>query len=171
MKQILNKIYSLGKLASLVTEWKSNGEIVVFTNGVFDLIHQGHIAYLDEAAQQGTRFIIGLNADSSVKTLAKGPARPIKDQKSRAVILAAMQFVDAVVIFNESTPLHLIEMLKPNVLVKGGDYNPNESDPNNKQYIVGRETVNANNGAVKVIPFLEGFSTTSLEQKIIDLNK
>ena len=171
MKQILNKIYSLDQLVSLVTEWKLNGEKVVFTNGVFDLIHQGHIAYLSEAANQGTKFIIGLNADSSVKTLAKGPARPIKDQQSRAIILAAMQFVDAVVIFDDSTPIQLIEKLKPSVLVKGGDYNPSETDPTSKKYIVGREVVNQNNGEVKVIPFLEGFSTTALEQKIIALNK
>lgn len=171
MKQILSKIYSLEKLALLVTEWKSNGEKVVFTNGVFDLIHQGHIAYLSEASEQGTRFIIGLNADSSVKTLSKGPARPIKDQNSRAIILAAMQFVDAVVIFDDSTPIKLIESLKPSILVKGGDYNPKESNPLSKQYIVGRETVIASGGEVKVIPFLEGFSTTSLEQKIIALNK
>lgn len=164
------KIVSLTSLTSQVEAWKSAGEKVVFTNGVFDLIHRGHITYLEEAAAQGTKFIIGLNADESVKTLAKGPARPIKDEMSRAIILAAMQFVDAVVIFNGHTPIHLIEALKPSILVKGGDYNPNEEDPNHKDYIVGRETVLAHQGKVIVIPFLEGFSTTAIEKKIISAN-
>lgn len=171
MKSIRNKILTLEALSDLVNAWKKNGETVVFTNGVFDLIHQGHIAYLAEAASQGTKFIIGLNADSSVKTLAKGPARPIKDEESRAIILAAMQFVDAVVIFKESTPIQLIETLQPTILVKGGDYNPDETNPASKTYIVGREVVLSGNGMVKVIPFLEGFSTTALEKKIIELNK
>jgi rfaE bifunctional protein nucleotidyltransferase chain/domain len=154
-----------------VKTWKNDRETVVFTNGVFDLIHKGHIAYLAEAASQGTKFVIGLNADSSVKTLAKGPARPIKDEDSRAVILAAMQFVDAVVVFEDSTPIQLIETLKPNILVKGGDYDPDETNPKSKAYIVGRETVLSGNGKVKVIPFLDGYSTSSLEKKIIELNK
>lgn len=170
MKSIRNKILTLDTLSDLVKTWKSEGETVVFTNGVFDLIHQGHIAYLAEAASQGTKFVIGLNADSSVKTLAKGPARPIKDEESRAIILAAMQFVDAVVIFDQSTPATLIETLQPHVLVKGGDYNPEETDINKKTYIVGREAVLAQNGKVVVIPFLEGFSTTAIEKKIIALN-
>ena len=157
-------------LSNLVSDWKLNGEKVVFTNGVFDLIHRGHIAYLAEAASKGTKFVIGVNSDDSVKTLAKGPARPIKDEMSRAIILAAMQFVDAVVIFKENTPLHLIESIHPNVLVKGGDYDSEETNPNSKKYIVGRETVLTQKGEVKVIPFLEGYSTTSLEQKIIDAN-
>ena len=157
-------------LTNLVSEWKLNGEKVVFTNGVFDLIHQGHIAYLADAAALGTKLVIGLNADESVKTLAKGPARPIKDEYSRAIILAAMQFVDAVVIFGENTPLNLIENLKPTILVKGGDYDSEETSPESKKYIVGRDIVLANGGTVKVIPFLEGFSTTGLEKKIIKAN-
>ena len=171
MKSIRSKIVSLDQLSKLVENWKATGEKVVFTNGVFDLIHQGHIAYLDEAASKGSKFIIGLNADSSVKTLSKGPARPIKDEQSRAIILAAMQFVDAVVVFSDSTPAQLIDVLKPNVLVKGGDYNPAEIDVNRKTYIVGRETVLSHQGEVIVIPFLEGFSTTAIENKIIALNK
>ena len=158
-------------LTNLISEWKSNGDKVVFTNGVFDLIHQGHIAYLADAANLGTKLVIGLNADESVKILAKGPARPIKDEKSRAIILAAMQFIDAVVIFGENTPINLIETLKPNILVKGGDYDSDETNPKSEKYIVGREIVISNGGTVKVIPFLEGFSTTSLEKKIIALNQ
>ena len=171
MKSILNKIDTLENLLLKVNYWKENHEKVVFTNGVFDLLHQGHIAYLSEAASLGTKFIIGLNADSSVRTLAKGPARPIKDEQSRAIILAAMQFVDSVVIFSDSTPQKLIDAICPDVLVKGGDYNPTEEDSLSKKYIVGRETVLNNGGAVQVIPFLEGFSTTSIEKKIIELNK
>jgi len=160
----------LPALVNLVSEWKLNGEKVVFTNGVFDLIHQGHIAYLADAATLGTKLVIGLNADESVKSLAKGPARPIKDENSRAIILAAMQFVDAVVVFGEHTPLNLIEAIQPNVLVKGGDYDASETNPKSKKYIVGREEVLTQNGEVKVIPFLEGYSTTALEQKIIEAN-
>lgn len=170
LKSIRNIIYSLPELVEQVGIWKAAGEKIVFTNGVFDLLHLGHISYLSDASDLGTKFIIGLNADASVKTLAKGPARPIKDQESRATILAAMGFVDAVVIFDDSTPSHLIDSLIPNVLVKGGDYNPNEGNPENKKYIVGREVVLENGGQVEVIPFIEGYSTTALEKKIIDLN-
>ena len=170
MKSITRKIFSLSKLSSQVSDWKASGEKVVFTNGVFDLLHRGHIAYLEEASSLGTKLVIAVNADQSVKTLAKGPARPIKDQESRAIILAAMQFVDAVTIFSDSTPQVIIDTLQPNVLVKGGDYNPAETSESSKKYIVGRETVLNNGGEVKVISFLEGFSTTALEKKIIDLN-
>jgi D-beta-D-heptose 7-phosphate kinase/D-beta-D-heptose 1-phosphate adenosyltransferase len=153
-----------------VSKWKEDYQKVVFTNGVFDLLHMGHITYLSDAAALGNKLIIGLNADESVKTLAKGPARPIKDEKSRAFILAALEFVDAVVIFNDHTPAQLIDTLVPNVLVKGGDYNPEETNPQSKKYIVGREIVLANGGEVKVIDFLPGHSTTALEQKIITAN-
>lgn len=170
MKSIQSKIYTIASLQTQVDSWKQHDEKVVFTNGVFDLIHRGHITYLAEAASQGTKFIIGVNSDASVKTLAKGAARPIKDEESRAIILAAMQFVDAVIIFDDHTPVQLIEALKPSVLIKGGDYNPNESDASSKKYIVGRETVLNNGGEVLVIPFLEGFSTTALERKIIEAN-
>lgn len=164
------KIMGLADAKSAVSQWKTNGEKVVFTNGVFDLLHMGHITYLSDAAQLGTKLIIGVNADESVKSLAKGPARPIKDENSRAFILAALEFVDAVVIFNDHTPSKLIDALVPNVLVKGGDYSPEETDSTNKKYIVGRETVLSNGGEVKVIDFLPGHSTTTLEQKIIQAN-
>lgn len=169
--RIKDKIISPDSAAELIAKWKKGGEKVVFTNGVFDLIHQGHIAYLADAASFGTKLVIGLNADQSVKTLEKGPARPIKDEESRAIILAAMEFVSAVIIFTDSTPFNLIAELKPNVLIKGGDYNPHETDPSSKKYIVGREIVAETNGDVVVIPFLDGFSTTSLEKKIIEANR
>ncbi|MGB0390085.1 MAG: adenylyltransferase/cytidyltransferase family protein [Salibacteraceae bacterium] len=170
MKPIQSKIYHLSELISKVDSWKRQGEKIVFTNGVFDLLHQGHIAYLEESASLGSKLVIAVNADQSVKTLEKGPARPIKDEKSRAIILAAMGFVDAIVVFADSTPRELIESIIPNVLVKGGDYDPNETDASSNKYIVGREVTLSNGGEVKVIPFLEGFSTTALEKKIIELN-
>jgi rfaE bifunctional protein nucleotidyltransferase chain/domain len=171
LNRIKDKIVSLDNAVSLISQWKEQGEVIVFTNGVFDLIHQGHIAYLADAASFGTKLIIGLNADESVKTLEKGPARPIKDEESRGVILAAMEFVSTVIIFSDSTPYSLIQSLEPDVLIKGGDYNPDETDSTNKRYIVGRDVVLENGGQVFVIPFLEGYSTTSLEKKIIEANK
>lgn len=171
VKSTRSKICSLVQLQKQVASWKQQDEKVVFTNGVFDLLHQGHIAYLEEAAALGTKLVIGVNADASVKTLSKGPARPIKDENSRAIILAAMQFVDAIIIFSERTPKKLIADIQPDVLVKGGDYDPEETDENSKKYMVGRDTVLGISGSVNVISFLEGFSTTALEKKIIALNK
>ncbi len=137
--------------------WKSLGYEVVFTNGCFDLIHLGHIHYLEEAARLGNKLIIGLNSDDSVKRL-KGKNRPINDEQSRAALLAAMYFVDMVIIFSEDTPLTLIEKITPDILVKGGDYT--EED------IVGNQHVKAMGGEVKTIPFLEGYSSSSIIDKI-----
>lgn len=170
-KQLRHKIMNKSVAVRTVAEWKSQGEKVVFTNGVFDLLHKGHIDYLSKAADLGTKLVMGLNSDASVKTLNKGPARPIKDQDQRATILAALFFVDAVIIFDEETPLDLIKELTPNVLVKGGDYDPKCSDQNDKRYIVGSDHVKKNGGKVEAIAFLPGYSTTSLEQKILDSNQ
>lgn len=166
-----HKIVALSDAKNRVESWQNTGEKVVFTNGVFDLIHPGHIAYLEDAKSKGDRLIIAVNADESVRTLNKGVARPIKDENSRAIILAALECVDAVVIFGDSTPKEIIATLIPNVLVKGGDYDPQETDANQKSYIVGRETVLENGGKVLAIPFLEGYSTTTLEKKIIEAHK
>mgnify|MGYP002711985769 CR=1 FL=1 len=171
LNRIKNKVVSLENAKSLVDEWKAEDEKIVFTNGVFDLIHPGHITYLADAASFGTKLVIGLNADESVKTLSKGPARPIKDEFSRSIILAAMEFVDAVILFNDSTPLELIKSIQPHVLIKGGDYDVSETDITSKKYIVGRDVVKQANGEVFVIPFLDGYSTTSLEKKIIEANQ
>jgi len=130
----------------------------VFTNGVFDLIHPGHILYLEEAAQLGTKLIIGLNSDTSAKTLNKGDHRPINDEIARAIVISALKSVDAVVLFDESTPISLIEAIKPDTLVKGGDYSIDQ--------IVGADIVIANGGQVKTLQFVEGYSTTAIEQKI-----
>jgi rfaE bifunctional protein nucleotidyltransferase chain/domain len=155
--KIQAKLLDLPTLKTLVDEWKSNGEKVVFTNGVFDLVHTGHITYMADAASQGDRLIIGLNSDRSVRRY-KGPERPINDEQSRALLLATFFFIDAIVIFEEDTPLNLISTLLPDVLAKGGDYTV--------ATIVGAKEVMANGGEVKVISFVDGFSSTAIIKKI-----
>lgn len=155
---ILNKIAEdYPSAASLVHDWQQQGFNVVFTNGCFDLLHKGHILYLEEASQQGDKLLVAINADKSVRKL-KGKHRPIKDQDNRALIMAALSFVDMVVIFNEETPLELIKMVTPDVLVKGGDWKPDQ--------IVGSEHVMDHGGSVLSLQFVEGYSTTALEDKI-----
>ncbi len=135
-----------------VLAWKQGGERVVFTNGCFDILHAGHIYLLYEAASLGTRMVIGLNTDESVSRL-KGEGRPVRKLAERAAILAALKPVDLVVPFAENTPLELISLLKPDVLVKGGDYRISE--------VVGAEMVQSYGGVVRIIPLLPGYSTTS----------
>lgn len=159
-EKIQAKIVTLPQLKSMVNEWKAAGEKVVFTNGVFDLLHTGHITYMADAASQGTKLIIGLNSDASVKRL-KGPERPVNDQDSRALLLASFFFIDAIVIFEEDTPLNLITTILPDVLAKGGDYTVDT--------IVGATEVIANGGEVKVISFVDGFSSTAIIRKIRDV--
>lgn len=153
----MGKITDVASLKRKIAMWKFQEEKVVFTNGVFDLLHTGHITYLNKAAALGGKLVIGLNTDSSVKRL-KGPERPVNDENSRALLLAALFFVDAVVLFDEDTPLNLITQLMPDILVKGADYNIDN--------IVGAKEVIANGGDVKTIDFVEGFSSTSIIQKI-----
>lgn len=154
---ILEKIYSLTGIIGKTNQWKKEGKKIVFTNGVFDLLHKGHIFSLTQAAKEGDVLIIGLNADSSVKRL-KGDSRPINDQDSRALLLAALSMVDAVVIFEEDTPLKLITSILPAVLVKGGDYTIDE--------IAGAKEVIANGGKIVINPILDGFSTTAIIKAI-----
>jgi rfaE bifunctional protein nucleotidyltransferase chain/domain len=154
---LLDKISDLAALKSKVESWKKEGKKVVFTNGVFDLVHIGHITYLSKAAELGDKLIIGLNADSSVKRI-KGDSRPINAQDSRAALLASFFFVDSVVVFEEDTPLNLISTLLPDVLIKGADYTIDN--------IVGAKEVLANGGQVQTITFVEGYSSTSIIQKI-----
>nr|NQU91775.1 D-glycero-beta-D-manno-heptose 1-phosphate adenylyltransferase [Bacteroidota bacterium] len=146
-------------MKSWLAYWKFHDQKVVFTNGCFDLIHRGHIDYLAKAAEHGDVLIIGLNTDSSVNKI-KGENRPVQDEESRALILAALQFVNAVVLFDEETPKELIELAQPDVLVKGSDYNPED--------IVGYDVVKAKNGEVVTISYLEGFSTSGIINKIIN---
>ena len=156
-KTLLSKIFDLPKLKSNVSAWQGEGKKVVFTNGVFDLLHIGHITYMAKASELGDKLIIGLNSDSSVKRI-KGDDRPVNDQNSRAALLAALFFVDAIVVFEEDTPLNLITALMPDILVKGADYAV--------ENIVGAKEVIANGGEVKTINFVEGYSSTSIIKKI-----
>jgi D-glycero-beta-D-manno-heptose 1-phosphate adenylyltransferase len=152
-----DKIKSLPDATQQVKAWQAAGQKVVFTNGCFDLLHLGHVDYLENARNMGDRLVIGLNSDSSVSRF-KGPERPLQDQNSRARVLAALQFVDLVVFFNEDTPLELISQLLPNVLVKGSDYLA--------ENIVGADVVKKNGGVVKTIDFVPGYSTTKIVEKI-----
>ncbi|HCV50024.1 D-glycero-beta-D-manno-heptose 1-phosphate adenylyltransferase [Saprospiraceae bacterium] len=155
---ISHKIASNYESASIqVHAWQQQGMDVVFTNGCFDLLHKGHILYLEEASRQGDKLIVAINADKSVSKL-KGKHRPIKDEDNRSLIMSAFSFVDLVVIFHEETPLELIEMITPDILVKGGDWNPDQ--------IVGSDYVTNNGGSVLSLQFVEGYSTTALENKI-----
>lgn len=163
---IQDKIVGLTSLIEKVESWKNQNQKVVFTNGVFDLLHRGHIEYLAKAADCGNKFIIAVNADSSVKRLGKGDTRPLQDEKSRALIMAALIFVDAVIIFDADTPYDLISQLKPDVLIKGGDYDASITDTADKKYIVGSDIVKQNGGKVQVIQFVPGYSTTKIEEKI-----
>lgn len=160
LQTISAKIYQ--KIVDFETNlnvWRRNKEKIVFTNGCFDLLHLGHIDYLSKAADLGTKLIIGLNSDLSTQNL-KGPNRPICNQTSRAALLASLFFVDAVILFDEPTPITLISTILPQVLVKGADYEI--------ENIVGAKEVIANKGEVKTITFLPGYSTTAIEQKIIN---
>jgi len=157
LKNIKSKIYSLSNLKIQSDKWKENGEKIVFTNGCFDIVHRGHVEVLANTADLGDRLIIGLNSDSSIKDL-KGENRPIIDETSRAILLASLQFVDAIVFFTEETPHKLIETLAPDVLAKGGDYKVKE--------IAGNEVVLENGGEVILVPFIDGFSSTNIVEKI-----
>ncbi|MGB1314712.1 MAG: D-glycero-beta-D-manno-heptose 1-phosphate adenylyltransferase, partial [Chitinophagales bacterium] len=150
--KIQEKIQSLEALSDIVKGLKQKGETIVFTNGCFDIVHPGHIHTLSEAKYLGTKLIVGINSDSSVKKL-KGDTRPIQNEDQRALTIAAFSFVDYVVLFENETPIKLIETLIPNILVKGGDYKIDE--------IVGADIVLKNGGKVEMIPFLKGFSTTN----------
>lgn len=141
----------------VIRSWREKHYSVVFTNGCFDLIHRGHIEILSKASDLGDKLIIGLNSDKSVKSI-KGPSRPIQDEYSRALILSSFSFVDLVIFFSEDTPYNLIKTVKPDVLVKGGDYRAED--------IVGYDIVSENNGKVVTIDFVEGFSTTRIINKM-----
>ncbi|MBE0638660.1 MAG: D-glycero-beta-D-manno-heptose 1-phosphate adenylyltransferase [Bacteroidales bacterium] len=137
--------------------WKFHEKKVVFTNGCFDLLHQGHIDYLATAADKGDVLIIGLNTDASITRL-KGNGRPVQDERSRALLLSSLRFVDAVVLFDQDTPYELIKLVKPDVLVKGSDYNAED--------IVGYDIVTENGGDVVTVDYLDGFSTSGLIKQI-----
>ena len=160
MKQaqvIPSKIFNQKDMLFQVNRWKFMGKKIAFTNGCFDILHAGHISALSDAAKEADYLVVGLNSDASTTKL-KGAGRPVVDQQSRALLLAALIMVDAVVIFEEDTPLELITLIEPDVLVKGGDYTIDQ--------IVGAKEVQAKGGRVVINPILPGFSTTGLLEKI-----
>lgn len=150
------KVVELNDLLKRLSAWRSRNESIVFTNGCFDLLHVGHISLLQQARREGDRLIVAINSDASVSGL-KGPARPIVGERERAYVLAALAVVDAVVVFGESTPLELIKALRPDVIVKGGDYT--------EEAVVGAQEVRSWGGRVKIVPTVEGFSTTRLIER------
>jgi len=159
LKNIEKKLMNTVELSDQLNTWRKEGCKIVFSNGCFDLLHLGHIDYLARAADFGDKLVIGLNTDASVSRL-KGPSRPITDERSRALVMAALEFVSAIVLFDEPTPYELIRLVQPDVLVKGADYKTEE--------IVGYDIVIAKGGEVKTIPFVDGYSTSKIEQRIRD---
>ena len=157
MQTTASKIKPLNELKSLINQWQEDGDEVVFTNGCFDILHLGHIDYLEKSRALGQRLVIGLNSDSSVRRI-KGKERPLNNEYSRARILAALTFVDAIVLFSEDTPKKLISELLPDILVKGNDYLA--------ENIVGADIVKANGGRVETISLVDGYSTTNIVEKI-----
>ena len=154
---IADKIFTNESIAFQVNRWRLKNKKIVFTNGVFDILHEGHIASLSEAASHGDILIVGLNADASVKRL-KGESRPVNNEHSRAILLASLLITDAVILFEEDTPLNIIKLIMPDVLVKGGDYTIEQ--------IAGAKEVIANGGEVKIASILQGFSTTAIIEKM-----
>ncbi len=156
---LYSKIKSLEALKVCIQNDQANGLSVVFTNGCFDLLHKGHVDYLSKAADLGDKLIVAVNTDDSVRRLGKSASRPIQDQEARATVIAALESVAYVVLFNEDTPFELIQTIAPNVLVKGSDYAVHQ--------IVGADLVLANGGRVETIDFIQGYSTSAIEQKIL----
>lgn len=157
MSDTASKIITRPLLPATLQEWRLKTNKIVFTNGCFDLLHLGHVDYLERARALGDRLVVGLNSDASVRRL-KGQERPIQNEYARARIMAALEFVDAVVIFDEDTPLDLITLVLPDVLVKGGDYTP--------ETVVGASEVIAHGGRVELLSFVDGHSTTSMVNKM-----
>ena len=153
LEKIYDKILNRESLEEKLNLWRKDGKTIVFSNGCFDILHRGHVEYLSKAADLGDILIIGLNTDASVKRI-KGPSRPVNDEKARAVVLAALEFVDAIMFFDEDTPYNLIKNIQPDVLVKGKDYKAED--------IVGYDIVINKGGKVETIELVEGFSTTNI---------
>ena len=159
LEKLNSKILDKKRLLVKLTDWKEEDKKIVFTNGCFDLIHLGHIEVIARSADLGDILIIGVNTDNSIKRL-KGKNRPIVEEISRAKQLAALEFVDAVVLFDQDTPIDLIKMINPNIITKGGDYNTDQ--------VIGNDVVTQNDGKVVIIPLTQGYSTTSILEKIKD---
>jgi D-glycero-beta-D-manno-heptose 1-phosphate adenylyltransferase len=157
INKIKSKIQDWQTIATTVDQWKSQGYEIVFTNGCFDILHYGHLHYLCDAKQLGDKLVVGLNSAASVSCL-KGKHRPINDEPTRQFLLAGLECIDALVVFDQDTPLELIQLIKPDILVKGGDWTP--------QQIIGADIVLEGGGVVRSLPFQDGYSTTNIEKKI-----
>lgn len=164
--RLSEKIMVAEKLLPILNAARLKDNKIVFTNGCFDILHRGHTEYLAKARDLGGVLVIGLNTDDSVRRQNKSPERPINNEETRATILAALEFVDFVVLFNEDTPYELIKKIQPDILVKGADYDPNETNPTSKKYIVGSDIVRSKGGQIKTIELTEGYSTTGLIHKL-----
>lgn len=165
-QETIHKIKTLSEAAEQVRLWKTAGEKVAFTNGCFDILHKGHVTYLAHTADFGTKLVVALNTDASVKRLGKGDERPVNPETARCMVMASLGFVDAVVLFDEDTPLETIVALQPDILVKGADYDAEETDPASKKYIVGSAEVRTYGGTVKTVDLVPGFSTTTIINKL-----
>jgi len=154
---VKTRIFDLDSLSQQLSVWRFLDKKIVFTNGCFDIIHLGHLEYLSKSASLGDILIVGLNTDASVKRL-KGPQRPVNNEYARAMALASLRFIDAVALFEEDTPYSLIQLVQPDILVKGNDYKPED--------IVGYDIVNAKGGQVKTIELVEGYSSTNIIEKL-----
>ena len=162
----MTRILDRAALADRCAAWRNKGRRVVFTNGVFDLLHRGHVTYLEAAAALGDVLVVGVNDDASVRRLGKGDDRPIVAEADRAFVVAGLRAVEAVVLFGEDTPLDLIRALQPDVLVKGGDYAADCTDVTDPRYIVGSAEVRANGGRVATIDLVPGRSTTAIADRL-----
>lgn len=161
--KLAEKFNTRESLQPLLRSWSEAGYKVVFTNGCFDILHRGHVEYLCHARDLGDKLVLGLNTDSSVRRLGKSPERPVNDEQTRATILAALECIDAIILFDEDTPYELIRFVQPDVLVKGNDYKAED--------IVGYDIVSAKGGQVITIPLVQGFSTTKLIAKLTHSGK
>ena len=157
LNKLKSKILNINDLAKIINEWRLNGDKIVFTNGCFDLIHLGHLEILARSADLGDKLVVAINSDMSIKKI-KGNLRPIIEEDSRAKQLAAIEFIDAVILFNEDTPHNLISSINPDIITKGGDYKKND--------VIGKELMNKKAGEVVIIPLTQGYSTTSILEKI-----
>ncbi len=166
IQYIQNKLATTTEAVQRIAKWKLKNDKVVFTNGCFDILHKGHVTYLSKAADLGNKLVVAINTDASVKRLGKGDDRPVNPEEARAFVLSALGFIDMVILFDNDTPLELIQELKPDVLVKGADYDPNETDSSSKKYIVGSDVVRSYGGSVEAISLVDGFSTTGIIQKL-----
>ena len=167
VEAIISRIETRETLSRKLNLWRMFGRKIVFTNGCFDILHRGHAEYLIKAADLGKELIVGINSDASVKRLGKNDSRPLQDENSRAYLVASLNAVTSVIIFDEDTPYELIKFIEPDVLVKGADYDAEEKDPKSTKYIAGSDLVRARGGEVRTIELSPGFSTSAIEKKIL----